>query len=67
MENRTNRPPLVLTRLWQKESATGRTYFVGRLGGAKVLLMPVRDRVGEDGPTHELLLTEAASREGGAP
>ena len=66
-ETRINRPPLVMCRLWEKTSAKGRNYLVGRLGGAKVLVMSVRERDGEDGPTHELMLTEATSREGGAP
>jgi len=65
VEPRINRPPLVMCRLWEKLSAKGRVYFVGRLGGAKILLMPVRERDGEDGPTHELLFTEPAQREGG--
>jgi hypothetical protein len=31
-----------------------------------VLVMSVRERDGEDGPTHELMLTEPNQREGGA-
>jgi hypothetical protein len=66
VEIRNSRQPLVMCRLWEKTSAKSRIYIAGRLGGAKVLLMPVRERDSEEGPTHELLLIEADQREGGA-
>lgn len=57
-----NRPPITLARLWKKTSAKGNEYFVGRLGGAKVLIMENRDRQGDDDPTHLLMLAEAENR-----
>ena len=66
-----SRPPMVLTRLWKKTSNTsGKEYFVGRLGGVKVLLMENRDYQGGDDATHVLMVAEAAdngsSRNGGS-
>jgi len=49
---------MALTRLWETTSARGTVYLAGRLGAARVLVMPVRERDGEDGPTHELLIAE---------
>ncbi len=65
MSNTPNtRPPLVLTRLWERTSAKGNCYLTGRLGAARVLVMESRDRNGEDDPTHLLVLAEAGEREG---
>ncbi len=64
-ENRQNRPPMVLTRLWERTSAKDNTYFMGRLGAARVLVMQNRDRQGDDDATHILMLAEAGEREGG--
>ena len=65
----SNRPPLVMARLWEKTSAKGNAYMVGRLGGVKVLIMPNRDRQSDDDPSHLLMVAEAAdngsSRNGG--
>jgi len=60
-----NRPPLVLTRLWERTSAKGNRYLTGRLGAARVLVMENRDRQGDDHPTHLLMLAEAPERESG--
>ena len=60
-----SRPPMVLTRLWKKTSATsGKEYFVGRLGGVKVLLMENRDYQGGEDATHVLMVAEAADTRG---
>ena len=64
-DTRQNRPPLVLTRLWESTSAEGNRYLTGRLGAARVLVMENRDKQGEDDSTHLLMLAEAGAREGG--
>ena len=47
-------------KLWAKTSAkTGGTYYVGRMGGCRVLVLENRDRQGEDEPTHWLMLGDA--------
>src|SRR4051812_48623307 len=47
-------------KLWAKVSAkTGGTYFVGRMGGCRVLVMENRDRQGDGDPSHFLLLGDA--------
>ncbi len=47
-------------KLWAKVSAkTGGTYYVGRMGGCRVLVLENRDRQGDDEPTHWLLLGAA--------
>lgn len=65
MANRqTNHPPLLLTRLWERTSAKGTTYLAGRLGAARVLVMPNRDRQGDDDPTHLLMAVAPGEAEG---
>ena len=59
------RPPLVLTRLWERISAKGNTYMAGRLGNARVLVMANKDKQGPDDASHVLMLAEAGEREGG--
>jgi hypothetical protein len=44
--------------LWQKTSAKGNTYFVGRLGGVRILIFENRDRSGENDPTHILYFAD---------
>ncbi len=57
-------PMLTAARLWQRTSGKGTTYFAGRLGGVKVLILPRRD--GEEGDhTHVLMFAEAPPRDGG--
>lgn len=48
-----------LTGLWQRMSdKTGKPYFVGKLGAAKVMLCPNNEwREGNGEPTHVLLCT----------
>jgi len=64
-DTRQNRPPMVLTRPWERTSAKGNTYLAGRLGAARVLVMANRDRQGDDDATHVLMLAEAGERETG--
>lgn len=44
--------------VWQKVSAKGNTYFVGRLGGVRILIFENRDRSGENDPTHFLYFAD---------
>ncbi len=54
---------LKAARLWAKTSQrTGKTYYVGRWGGCRVLILENDRREGEDGNTHWLLLGEAEDR-----
>lgn len=53
---------LKATGLWERTSAKGHTYYVGRWGGVKVLILPNRDRENDDAPPHLLFITEAADR-----
>lgn len=50
----TNSTKLKAAGLWQRTSAGGNTYFAGRLGGVKVLILENRDRAGEDEFSHHL-------------
>ena len=56
------RPPIVLARLWVKESAKGQKYLAGRLGATRVLVMSNRDRKSGDDPSHLILLAEIGER-----
>jgi hypothetical protein len=60
MTQRANAPLFPACRLWERTSERGNRYLVGRWGGVKVLVMPNRDRAGDDDATHVLLITEAA-------
>jgi len=54
-------------RLWEKLSAKGNRYLIGRLGGARVLVMPnTRPESGDDS-THTLFFTDAPQRSQAAP
>jgi hypothetical protein len=47
-------------KLWARVSAkTGATYYVGRMGGCRVLVLENRDRKGADEPSHFLFLGDA--------
>lgn len=50
--------------LWRKTSAKGNEYFVGRLGGVKVLVLENRDKQSEGDPTHNLFFAEAPAKDG---
>jgi hypothetical protein len=52
-------PPIPACRLWEKTSASGRRYLMGRLGGLRVLVFENRDRQAEGDATHVLLLAQA--------
>ena len=56
-------PMLRAAGLWRKTSAAGNEYFVGRLGGVKVIILANRDR-GEDGsqPTHYLFFVDGEKK-----
>jgi hypothetical protein len=48
--------------LWAKTSAAGDTYFVGRWGGVKVLILENRDRQSDREPSHHLFVCEAVEK-----
>ena len=56
----TSTTPLIpACRLWEKQSAAGHSYLVGRLGGLRVLVMVNKERDGDGDATHVLLITAA--------
>ena len=59
---RPSAPLLPACRLWEKTSASGTRYLVGRWGGVKVLILPNRERQGDNEASHVLLIAEAAPR-----
>jgi hypothetical protein len=53
-------PSIELTRLWQKTSQkTGAVYYVGRLAGARVTILPNRNKVAETDHDMVVLLSQA--------
>jgi hypothetical protein len=58
---------LKVTGLWERTSAAGNRYLVGRLAGIKVLILENRDRVGDNEPTHTLFFVDGAPRQEGGP
>src|SRR5262250_565925 len=56
-------PPLLKAAgLWEHVSSKGNRYFVGRLGGVKVLILENRDRQADNEPSHHLFFAEPAER-----
>ena len=56
------RPPLAgfpLCRLWQREGMNGKPFYSGRLGAARVLVLPNKHRSDDQDATHILLIAEA--------
>jgi hypothetical protein len=51
-------PMLRAANLWEKTSARGNTYYVGRLGGVKIVILANRDRENNNAPTHHLYFAE---------
>ena len=49
--------------LWRRTSAKGNEYFVGRLGGVKVLVLENRDWQSDSDPTHHLFFAEATAKD----
>jgi len=52
-------PMLKACGLWEKRSAAGNTYMVGRLAGLRVVILMNKDRTGADDPTHHLFVAAA--------
>ncbi|MBF0626297.1 MAG: hypothetical protein HQL82_16030 [Magnetococcales bacterium] len=58
---------LQLTGLWARTSKHGTAYMAGRLGGCKVLILPNRNRQGDNDPSHHICLAPTApKRDGGS-
>jgi hypothetical protein len=51
-------PRVLLTGLWAKESKAGNTYYVGRLGQARLTILKNKDKQGEGEPDYLVFLQE---------
>jgi len=58
-----NNPSFQIARLFRKKSASGNTYFTGRLGGARVSLLKSRDVADDGGEIWSLMIAEAPQRQ----
>ena len=56
-------PSFRLTRMYRKKSATGATYFSGRLGGAKVVLVKSKETAEDGTEIWSLLASEAPQKQ----
>jgi hypothetical protein len=52
-------PLIQAAKLWQKTSASGRTYLTGRMGALRVLVFENGRRTDEADPTHFLMIGAA--------
>ena len=66
MSDRTSPPMLQAAKLWEKTSAAGRKYLVGRLGGVRVLVLENRDRGTEGEPDWHLVFADGSPPQTGA-
>jgi hypothetical protein len=58
----TDAPILQAAKLWQKTSAKGSVYLVGRMGGVRVLVLRNRDAGAEGEPDWHLFFADGAPR-----
>jgi hypothetical protein len=58
----TGAPMLQAAKLWEKTSAKGNTYLIGRLGGVRVLILRNRDAGAEGEPDWHLFFADGAQR-----
>jgi hypothetical protein len=56
-------PMLKAAKLWEKTSAKGNTYFVGRLGGVRILILENRGRGNEGEADWHLFFIDGEKRE----
>jgi hypothetical protein len=56
-------PSFPLTRLYRKASKEGKTYFTGRLGGARIALLRSKDTAEDGGEIWNLVVSEAPKRD----
>lgn len=59
MSDRQYGPSIQLTKLWEKVSEKGTRYFVGRLAGAKITMLPNRDKTSDTDADWVILLSQA--------
>lgn len=59
MADRPASPLLPACKLWQKASRSGTVYYVGRLGGLRVLVLPNSRRETDGDHTHTMMFAEA--------
>jgi hypothetical protein len=55
-------PMLKAAKLWEKTSAAGNTYFIGRLGGVRILILRNRDAGAEGEPDWHLFFADGSPR-----
>ena len=58
-------PSIRLTRLYEKTSAKGNVYLVGRIGGAKIAILKSREAAEDGSPMWDVLLSEAPAKRDG--
>jgi hypothetical protein len=51
-------------RLWEKTSAKGNRYLIGRMGGVRVMVLENNRRESEGDNTHTLMFAEAPQYDG---
>ncbi len=67
-DGNNNYPPsFPLTKMYRKKSATGATYFSGRLGGAKVVLVKSKETAEDGTEIWSLLASEAPQKQDTRP
>jgi hypothetical protein len=59
----TSAPMLLAAKLWEKVSAKGNRYFIGRLGGVRILILENRSRGAEGEPDWQLFFCDGEKRE----
>lgn len=59
-------PMLTAARLFRKQSAAGGTYFVGRMGALRVLVLKSRETADDGAEIWNLCLAEAPAKPAGS-
>ena len=63
---RDNGPLMTAARLFERRSAAGNTYFTGRMGGLRVLVLKSRETADDGTVIWSLCLQEAPKPAGGS-
>ncbi len=61
--NNKNGGRIRISGLWREKATNGQEYLSGSLGSFKVLIFPVREKKGPNGPDFELFLTAAEKQQ----
>ena len=64
MSDERLQPGFPICRLWERTNPRGEVYLLGRMGGARVLILPNRNRNDGDDASHQLVIAPVIETRG---